>query len=56
MHVEEQIVQIARPGLMMLFEEKNQFAQEVALAESMQTVLETQSATRGNSSRIGPEL
>ena len=43
-HVQEQVVQIARPGLPMLFEKEDQFAQQMTLAEGMQAVLKAQVA------------
>jgi hypothetical protein len=44
MQVQEQVVQIAGPGLPMLFEKENQFAQQMTLAEGMQAVLKAQVA------------
>ena len=43
-HFQKEIVQVFGPGLMMLLEEKDQFAQQVAFAERVLAVLETQIA------------
>lgn len=43
-HLQEQIVKIFGPGLMVLFEEKDQFAQPVAFAKGVEAILKTQGA------------
>ena len=43
-HFQEQIMKVFSPRLLMLFEEEDQFAQQVAFAEGVQTVVESQIA------------